>query len=369
MVREHLAEDAPRNGRETGPLVEPGDDSVELGRWGGRGRHALRFQKLGPTGSEKSPVATNVPSGWSCDRKLRERTDGGPEGRDRAGRDVEGRLVARADQHPLGRPIEPDRTARRGCRSWRTRRSLRAPSRRARAAGAGPRVGRGSAASGCPPSRRRPRERRSRSHRSGGCSRSPAGHRAPTSRFPSLQAVEKSSFPGAGPSDRAGMASAAPRPTERGEQHPDQQLATGETGLLVEGGAEPRPRPPETPVSGASRRRRSMIMRSCAHRTMPIPSEPSVTASRTPSICVWPPRMYRPSSASPVETGDPEQPDDEPFGPRAALPHRCPRRPIQRATRRRPTPYAIQATYPSATGPVPPTGCPPGAASITQECR
>src|SRR3954468_22952654 len=71
----------------------------------------------------------------------------------------------------------------------------------------------------------------------------------------------------------------------------------------------------------------------------------------------------------PGETGDPEQPDDEPFGPRAALPHRCPRRPIQRATRRSPTPYAIHATYPSATGPAPPTGCPPGAASSRRNAR
>ena len=180
---------------------------------------------------------------------------------------------------------------------------------------------------------------------------------SPTTRLPLLHAVEKSSLPGAGPSDRAGMASAAPRPAEGGQQHPDQELATGEPRLLIEGGRD---------LGRGFRRGRRVTHLDHIGRDhevlCPEDDADPERAERHGKQHAFDLRLATEDiddeERDAGHGGDPEQPGDEPFGPGAT--HRCPRRPTQRATRRRPTPYAIQATYPSATGPVPPTGCPPG---------
>ena len=203
--------------------------------------HEVMFQNAGPTGSGKSPSAVNVPSSAIADRQLRQRlARPGPTMGAAPVEDVERRLVAGADEVLFATRGRGPPGSLRACTPSNRRRSR--PGAPARRSGS---------------SRSSPVATRMRSVCALAEPGSPSGNTVvmlptgrsaartamplmSTNRLPGAQLVVNSSRPGAGPSDRAGMARAAPRPAEGAEQHPDEHPPAGEPGLLVEDLAEGR---------------------------------------------------------------------------------------------------------------------------------
>ena len=100
------------------PLVDPVDRAPH--------DHEGMSQKLGPTGSVKSPVARSDAVVVDLDRQLRQGAGRGPVDGPRAVEHVERRLVARDSGAPGSRPGTAPARSRRACRSSSTRRGRRA---------------------------------------------------------------------------------------------------------------------------------------------------------------------------------------------------------------------------------------------------